>query len=393
MSYDYTAFLTHGITKEGITKSEHQNNGRYKTVLNDDKTTNPIITPIEASTNRADRLLRLAVLSRYAESTLGKWKENGTDGRPEEWGKKFRNALRGNWTAQEKISRDLHYSPDRNPAPASCPSGLDNTIATCFDREISLPTRHSALITFHFRLTTPWYAADESEFGLIDNQCAKDPLTGRFMIRATSWKGNMRTMLEQEALADPAKAMMINEKLRILFGPDNDQCKNDNQRREGRLVFYPTVFYGEGGEVICPHDRDKRSALNPIPYEVVPAGATGELRVLYFPFDLVGKSDADADAVADIAFTLENIGDVITKYGFSAKKTIGWGLAKVETFTLDVGGSLGEAFVKNGLWEKSDDPPSIDDVWPAPIDNLDGAIADFSALRQKLDEKTEAHNG
>jgi len=98
----------------------------------------------------------------------------------------------------------------------------------------------------------------------------------------------------------------------------------------GRLFFYPTFFTQTSLEIINPHDRKRRVGKNPILFESVPAGAQGTFSLLYVPFDLIGKEERDIrqQALADLELIAKGLSDMFLTYGFSAKRTSGYGVAE-----------------------------------------------------------------
>jgi CRISPR/Cas system CSM-associated protein Csm3 (group 7 of RAMP superfamily) len=257
---------------------------------------------------------------------------------------KISTSLCSNWIAQTQVSRSLRYIPKRIQEQNKYPSGLPKYSESDFftDDPIVLPTQNSVLIEIHFMLTTPWYSRSEEKFAPIDNMCCKDYLTGLPMVRPTVWKGQIRTMLEQELLGlkndFPAEKNLM-ERINALFGPNKD-ASDEIGKREGRLIFYPTYFDKIGGEVISPHDRKKGISLNTIYYEVVPKGTAGVLKILYFPFDIINSNDQTNTILSDLSFTLNKAQLLLEQYGFSAKKTIGWGLAKIDRIWLTPGSEI-----------------------------------------------------
>jgi hypothetical protein len=111
-----------------------------------------------------------------------------------------------------------------------------------------------------------------------------------------------------------------------LFG---NEKREDQSFRSGALVFYPTWFNKVGFEVINPHSRSRRAGMQPIYYEVVPAGTQGRLRLLYAP--LPGEIENDKVTPADfIDSFIDSIRALLETYGISAKRTAGWGTARID---------------------------------------------------------------
>ena len=98
----------------------------------------------------------------------------------------------------------------------------------------------------------------------------------------------------------------------------------------GRLMFYPTFFDLIDVEVINPHSRKTRAGTHPIYLECVPIGAQGTFSLLYVPFDLIGKEERDIkqQSLADLELIAEGLSAMFLTYGFSAKRTSGYGVAE-----------------------------------------------------------------
>lgn len=110
-----------------------------------------------------------------------------------------------------------------------------------------------------------------------------------------------------------------------LFGNEKGE-KEDFLR--GALAFYPTWFDKVRFEVINPHSRKTRAGTQPILYEVVPANTEGVLRLLYAP--LPGDDGLGAARGIDaLQKLLDAAEQLLTVYGFSAKRTAGWGIAEM----------------------------------------------------------------
>jgi CRISPR-associated protein Cmr2 len=64
----------------------------------------------------------------------------------------------------------------------------------------------------------------------------------------------------------------------------------------------------------------------------VPAGAKGTFSLLYVPFDLIGKDRAEIckQALKDLKVVAEGMKEMFLTYGFSAKRTSGYGVAEDE---------------------------------------------------------------
>jgi len=202
---------------------------------------------------------------------------------------------------------------------------LDRLANACEKPESNLamlPTG-SWFLQFDFRLAKPYLSHDDEALYLIDNPVSKDHVLGLPLIRPSSWKGNLRSalrLLKGWACDDQPE---LNWLLGNPKGAESDF-------RAGRLECYPTFFREVGLEIINPHDRARRVGKNPILMECVPTGATGTFSLLYVPFDLIGQPNEAIirQAKADLQIIAEAIGAMMLTYGFSAKRTSGYGTAE-----------------------------------------------------------------
>jgi CRISPR-associated protein Cmr2 len=210
-------------------------------------------------------------------------------------------------------------------------------------------------IEVEFSLLSPWYSKDDRPFHVLDNPVRKDRVFGVPFMSAASWKGLLRWACRMEAglyghleshdmkmdgWKDPAWIVH-------LFG--NERAEGEEFSR-GALVFYPTWFSKVGFEVINPHKRKTRAGTQPIYYEVVPAGTEGKLQLLYAPL----PGEIENDKVKPAAFIdnlLDSIAALLETYGISAKRTAGWGTAKI----LDRGWKISPETGENGKNGKNAD--------------------------------------
>jgi len=154
---------------------------------------------------------------------------------------------------------------------------------------------------------------------------------------AASWKGLLRWACRMQAgLPDHLEMHDIKMDgwkdpswIVHLYGNEKSEQKDF---RSGALVFYPTWFNKIGFEVINPHSRSRRAGTQPIYYEVVPAETKGRLRLLYAP--LPGEIENDKVRPADfIDSFIDSIKALLETYGISAKRTAGWGTARIDEWT------------------------------------------------------------
>lgn len=188
-----------------------------------------------------------------------------------------------------------------------------------------------------FSLLTPWYSKDDRPFHVLDNPLRKDRVFGVPFMSAASWKGLLRwaCRMEHGLLAHLAGH---DGQMRDWDDPDWIVHLFGNERGDGKefsrgaLHCYPTWFDKVGFEVINPHNRARRAGTQPITYEVVPPGTAGALRLLYAP--LPDAAEGGQARTRTIEMLLDAIEKLLTVYGFSAKRTAGWGTSKTEQFTV-----------------------------------------------------------
>jgi len=179
----------------------------------------------------------------------------------------------------------------------------------------------SWFLQFTFTLAKPYISKDDNPFYIIDNPIVRDKVFQLPMVRSTSWKGNLYSALWQLG-----HDKQDDEQMQRLFG----EIRGEEGGRAGRLFFYPTFFTQTSLEIINPHDRKRRVGKNPILFESVPAGARGTFTLLYVPFDLIGKDENEIQnqALADLQLVAEGLKEMFLTYGFSAKRTSGYGVAE-----------------------------------------------------------------
>lgn len=188
-----------------------------------------------------------------------------------------------------------------------------------------------------FSLLTPWYSKDDRPFHVLDNPVRKDRVFGVPFMSAASWKGLLRwaCRMEHGLLAYLAAH---DGTMRDWDEPDWIVHLFGNERGDGEefsrgaLHCYPTWFDNVGFEVINPHDRARRAGTQPITYEVVPPGTSGRLCLLYAP--LPHAAEGGPTRTRTIETLIDATEKLLTVYGFSAKRTAGWGISRIEDCTL-----------------------------------------------------------
>lgn len=230
----------------------------------------------------------------------------------------------------------------------------------------------SWFLQFTFTLAKPWMSKDDDPFYVTDsvNPVRKDKVFKVPMMSAASWKGLLRWTLMHTRLVKQKDGLapqdFAGERFRqaLLFGDEKgeepgqtrdfaaflDALKPEARgeyecllrayynvkpgdplpHHSGRLTFYPTFFNLIDVEVINPHSRKTKAGTHPIYLECVPAGAEGTFSLLYVPYDLIGRDEAEICqwAADDLQLVAEAIRAMMLTYGFSAKRTSGYGAAR-----------------------------------------------------------------
>jgi CRISPR-associated protein Cmr2 len=190
--------------------------------------------------------------------------------------------------------------------------------------------QNSALIKISFTLKKPYTSKDEGEFHIIagkifENPIVRDKLTGLPMVRPSTWKGHLRYAAGMVEWGEVEKKKLIKR----LFGSETAEGEDD-ETSKGRLYFFPTFFEGETErDVITPLKRDTRTPTKkgPIPLEVIKPGKNGDFYLLYLPYPK-GKDFKEDEIKEDLEFLSETLKLMFYTYGFSAKKTSGFGIIK-----------------------------------------------------------------
>ncbi len=225
-----------------------------------------------------------------------------------------------------------------------------------------LPKR-SWVLEFPITLAKPFLSKDDIQFYIIENPVRKDKVFGVPFISAMAWKGNLRwTMMKvslEPNIDDPDKFAQIRFRHTLLFGTEkgwgeekswtdylDNLCPDAKERyrellkenfnREnakdvhirGMLYFYPTFWDKIDMIVINPHDRRTKTGRNPIYFEVVPAGAKGIFRLAYVPLYWLGLPEEELkdEVIEDLKDIVVGIREMMLTYGFSAKKSSGFGV-------------------------------------------------------------------
>ncbi|NMC61165.1 MAG: hypothetical protein GYA51_17550 [Candidatus Methanofastidiosa archaeon] len=184
----------------------------------------------------------------------------------------------------------------------------------------------STLIKISFTLKKSYTSKDDGEFHIIDgkifeNPIVRDKLTGLPMVRTSTWKGHLRYAAGKVELDEVKKKKLIKR----LFGSEPEE----EEALKGRLYFFPTFFIDEAEkDVITPLKRDTRTpARGPISLEVMKPNSQGEFHLLYFPYPR-DENFKENEIKEDLEFLVKALKLMFYTYGFSAKKTSGFGIIK-----------------------------------------------------------------
>ncbi len=216
--------------------------------------------------------------------------------------------------------------------------------------DLSILPTCSFTLSFTFTLAQPYISRDDNPFYIVDNPIVRDKVFQLPLVRPSSWKGNLRAALWQLGYRHDGEKYK-DERIQRMFG----ETRGDEGGQAGRLIFFPTFFTETGLEIINPHDRTRRVGKTPILFESVPISAKGTFTLLYVPFDRVGQDERETrlQLAEDLPLLAEGVKAMFTVYGFSAKRTSGFGVAQ-ET----VGeGTLTLRFV--GLQAAAPPPPAV----------------------------------
>ncbi len=189
--------------------------------------------------------------------------------------------------------------------------------------DFSYLPEYSFTLQFTFTLEKPYISRDEQDFYIIDNPIRKDRVFGLPYVAPSSWKGSLRAALWQNGHEAE------NDGIRRIFGNERT-TKEQEELKAGRLHIFPTFFKEKDLEVINPHDRKTRVGKNPIFIESVPKDASSLFTLLYVPFNLIGKEEKKIkkQVSEDIQLLVSGLKAMFMDYGFGAKTSSGYGIAK-----------------------------------------------------------------
>jgi CRISPR-associated protein Cmr2 len=178
--------------------------------------------------------------------------------------------------------------------------------------------RFSTAWQFQFKLATDYLSQDDVSLYPIDNPVRKEHVLKLPMVAPTGWKGALRSAFRLQHKIDDKNDVLVR-----LFG----QTRDNEEGQAGRLYFFPTYFTRLGLIVINPHDRETGiGARGPILFETVPRDSDGYFTLLYVPRGNMTTSEM----TEDISKTTQALRAMFRTYGFGAKTSSGFGVAREE---------------------------------------------------------------
>lgn len=190
----------------------------------------------------------------------------------------------------------------------------------------------SWLLQTEFKLAKPFTSKADNPWFENQNPIVRDHLTGLPVIKPTTWKGHLSFAAEAEGLDTAIRRRLFGTSL----GAESGWA--------GRLHFFTTFFLEDTGrEVITPLCRETRTPVRgPLDFEVMDVGRKGKLSLLYVPRPK-GTRWSVGQISEDLQAATAAVKAMLLDYGFSAKKTAGWGVAADAV----VSGSLA---AKGAIW-------------------------------------------
>lgn len=167
---------------------------------------------------------------------------------------------------------------------------------------------------------------------IFENPIVRDKFTGLPAVKPSTWKGHLRFAANKAEWENEQEKKEI---IRRLFGSESEEKENP---LKGRLYFFPTFFTEDTDmDVITPLKRATRiPARGPISLEVMKPGKNADFYLLYVPYPK-GADFKEEDVNKDLRFLAEALKLMFYTYGFSAKKTSGFGVIKnLEAGNIDV---------------------------------------------------------
>ncbi|HOP95416.1 MAG TPA: RAMP superfamily CRISPR-associated protein [Dictyoglomaceae bacterium] len=191
---------------------------------------------------------------------------------------------------------------------------------------------------------------------IFENPIVRDKFTGLPIVKPSTWKGHLRFAANKVEWDEVEKENIIKK----LFGSESEEKEKP---LKGRLYFFPTFFTGDADmDVITPLRRDTRTpARGPISLEVMKPGKNGDFYLLYVPYPK-GEDFKEEDINKDLRFLAEALKLMFYVYGFSAKKTSGFGVIE-------------KSLTKGKTWIKAGE--DIQEIIFSELDELKNKIDGF----------------
>lgn len=190
-------------------------------------------------------------------------------------------------------------------------------------KNIKLLKTKWAIIRCRFELEEVYFSRDDTFFYVIDNPLKKDKVFKIPYIAPSTWKGMLRWV------ATKLYGKTEKDSIKRIFGFEKG---SDEEEQSGSLRIYPSFFYDIDLEIINPMDRKTRKGTKPILFEVVPKGSQSEVILTYIPnFDHQQYIDGDIEVIQT------SLKALIEDYGISAKRSSGWGKAKIKDLKIERG--------------------------------------------------------
>jgi|GEM_PF-429219 len=271
--------------------------------------------------------------------------------------------LNGNDSSEDRKDRKLNGNDSSEDIVNLKSLGINSSV------DISTLPTGSWLIEFPVKLKKPFISKDDVPLYIIENPVRKDKVFGVPFTSAMAWKGNLRWAMMKIHLEpktnNSEEFAEIRYRHTLLFGTEkgiedsakgwakylDDLCPDAKEtyraklkerfdRKEapalaGMLYFYPTFWDNIDMEVINPHNRKTKTGNNPIYFEVVPAESEGYFRLLYMPLYYLTKpfiNNIKEYVLKDLQDVIKGLKAMMLTYGFSAKKSSGYGVIKEDSW-------------------------------------------------------------
>ncbi|HEK25473.1 MAG TPA: hypothetical protein ENO33_03730 [Hydrogenobaculum sp.] len=187
-----------------------------------------------------------------------------------------------------------------------------------FDKELdsikAIKTKW-AVLRYEFELQEVYFSKDDTAFYVIDNPLKKDKTFKIPYIAPSTWKGMIRWVAIKHFKDKKAS-------IKRLFG--TQKGTEEETDASANLRIYPSFFNNIDLDLINPMDRKARKGTKPIYFEVIPKGTKSTLTLVYLP-----KLHEQQYFDEDVKVLEESVKLLIETYGISAKRSSGWGKAKI----------------------------------------------------------------